>query len=773
MFKLEILELVVVGFKRLALKEDKSFTITPATIHLILGTNGSGKSSLMDLLTPLPPLTKDFTEDGFKKITLRYDDDIYTVHSSNNKHTMLKNNEVIIENAGINKMIELCYEYFKITPSIHRFMLGKANMSTMSLQHRKEFISSISNIDFDYVNNLYNIVKKKVRDNNAIIKHLNNKVLSMKEYILNDEEVDKLVEQKKEINLIVEKLYINKYIVSPSKDMRELNVRNTKRKIDNLKYGMDVLKVPADSIKDRANELNKSIEKDRLELIEVSNRLLDLSTTVDYQTAKELLEEIDLEVKQLELNRIINVDEMKFIRGDLSNILELSFELKEHNVDNINKLIDSNRAEYNKLLEEYTPLVNDNEAMASKIDTYKSSSGKLSCPDCGFHFHTDSLSSIVKSLEDDITKNNILIDKKSKELKDIKDTGSDYESIKSKCDRLKMMIVHSGIVSLSSYVDHNDILDVYHYLDKLVNDINTLPRLVELKKKRETLILTKDDNTKEEVEKLNKEYGILKQNIEAVESTLNSYNQLYNLKEDVESEVNSIKHQLSLLNYNRKNEINKEKNRVIETIIPALKQKIYNIDTTLEKFNYMSKTTQSHLDEVNKVSDEVRILEILIRELSPATGLIGESIKSFLGEYIDEVNAIINKVWSYDLEVLPYDLVEIEKGITYRFPVKTKGDDNSTDINDTSESMREIINIAFRLVSLRYMGLGKFPLMIDEFGRNMDEIHLIKSYDMLDGICDINDVQMFIISHIKTCYNRFKNAGISIVSDLNLEQIDN
>ena len=149
MNKLEILELAVVGYKRLALKDDKSFTITPGNIHLVLGTNGSGKSSLMELLTPLPPQTKDFTEDGYKKITFRYDTSVYEIYSSANKHTMIKDGISIIENAGINKMIELCYEYFKITPSIHRFMLGKVKMTSMSLQHRKDFITAISNIDFD------------------------------------------------------------------------------------------------------------------------------------------------------------------------------------------------------------------------------------------------------------------------------------------------------------------------------------------------------------------------------------------------------------------------------------------------------------------------------------------------------------------------------------------------------------------------------------------------------------------------------------------------
>ena len=110
-----------------------------------------------------------------------------------------------------------------------------------------------------------------------------------------------------------------------------------------------------------------------------------------------------------------------------------------------------------------------------------------------------------------------------------------------------------------------------------------------------------------------------------------------------------------------------------------------------------------------------------------------------------------------------------DKGITYKFPVYTRGEYNSSDISNTSESMREMINIAFRLVSLKYMGMDKFPLMIDEFGSSMDEVHLINAYDMLEEISEVNESQMFIIAHIKSCYNRFKNAGITIVSSLNMD----
>ena len=89
MDKLIITELELSGFKRLALSDTKYIKINPQTnVHLMLGTNGSGKSSIMDLLTPLPPDRSDFEEGGFKRILFKYDSDSYEMYSEDNKHSI-------------------------------------------------------------------------------------------------------------------------------------------------------------------------------------------------------------------------------------------------------------------------------------------------------------------------------------------------------------------------------------------------------------------------------------------------------------------------------------------------------------------------------------------------------------------------------------------------------------------------------------------------------------------------------------------------------------
>ena len=68
---MKIISLCLVGYRRFALNNIRTFTINPSEpIQMILGTNGSGKSSLIKELTPLPADSADYSSDGSKTIKI-------------------------------------------------------------------------------------------------------------------------------------------------------------------------------------------------------------------------------------------------------------------------------------------------------------------------------------------------------------------------------------------------------------------------------------------------------------------------------------------------------------------------------------------------------------------------------------------------------------------------------------------------------------------------------------------------------------------------------
>jgi recombinational DNA repair ATPase RecF len=66
----------------------QSFEINPQkTLQLILGKNGSGKSSVLEELSPVPGNKSDYTKGGSKTIHLRHHGALYKLHSVYNSGT--------------------------------------------------------------------------------------------------------------------------------------------------------------------------------------------------------------------------------------------------------------------------------------------------------------------------------------------------------------------------------------------------------------------------------------------------------------------------------------------------------------------------------------------------------------------------------------------------------------------------------------------------------------------------------------------------------------
>lgn len=784
MRKMRFIQLRVEGYDRLALSDSKAYTITPKNIHLILGTNGSGKSSLLELMTPLPPNRKDFLDNGFKEIIFEFDIDIYKIFSQDNKHTVYKNEQVELENAGLKTMIDYCKDVFNITPLLHKFMLGKLNITNMSLQERKEFITNISHVDYTYANKLYNSLKKKLRDEQAILKHLNNKVLTLKDYIVNEDEILNLNKNKDELTQILYSLYS---IKENTNNIELANSNDMKRLLDKTKILLD--KANNINLFTRVDELRGKLHilrNDKLKLEKekniLSDKLFEMSKMLSSNELDSKLTNIKSEIEKLTIGRLFNVDIDKYnsyrelwsnytsdIQTVVNKLVEDLFYIKDSTVDEINKNYDEYNTKYNNLVREIDRLETSLDALQAKERDYMSISKGICCSNCNTPIINDKLLSILDKDKQLRVKYGKELDNLKIELKILKENSipsTEYNLYHNTINRIREL-------NLLQYIDTNDtIFNIYNKVNTLERDIRVYPKLIELEKEKNNILELSnsilDENTFKQTEL---EYDNIKMKIDLIvleEVEVNNYIKMY---DEISNNIIDIKKYLSLANKKRKQNIKTIKNDSIDLLIKDIKTEINNLNIQIDKYNHSIREESSLQIEINKSVDDIRLLELLISELSPSTGLIADSIKSFLIKYINDVNIIINSVWSYRLDVLAYDVNDLDKGITYRFPVKTIDKDNSDDINNTSESMREIISLAFRLVSLKYLGLGLYPLMIDEFGRSMDEVHLIKSYDLLENIVEESGIQMFIIAHIKTAYTRFNNAGISIISDLNLEEL--
>ena len=149
----------------------------------------------------------------------------------------------------------------------------------------------------------------------------------------------------------------------------------------------------------------------------------------------------------------------------------------------------------------------------------------------------------------------------------------------------------------------------------------------------------------------------------------------------------------------------------------------------------------------------------MLKVLSPSDGIIAKSINSFLNIFIQEMNHIINSVWSYEMVLLPCDITE-DNDLDYKFKVKVNNDEVIEDVSKLSSSMQEIVDLAYKIVFMKYMHISDTPLILDEFGRTMDATHRDTAYNIIDRIFSTNFDQIFLVSHFESMYGRFVNADI-------------
>ena len=97
-------------------------------VHLLLGTNGSGKSSLMDELTLYPSSPQHYGAFGCKKIWFEDQGVTYcSISHLNPTHYSLldeTNNQYLAKQVNMTQMKELCRVHFKMTPKTELLQKG-------------------------------------------------------------------------------------------------------------------------------------------------------------------------------------------------------------------------------------------------------------------------------------------------------------------------------------------------------------------------------------------------------------------------------------------------------------------------------------------------------------------------------------------------------------------------------------------------------------------------------------------------------------------------
>ena len=140
---------------------------TDQPITAFIGSNGSGKSSLLRAISVFPAIRTDYSKNGFIELTIEHDGHIFELGSHFENATSpnsFKKDGVELNIGGTgDTQKDLIEEHFGLLPYINELMSGKVQICSMVKSSRKQLFSSCYPSDLSFVLEYHKRVCSNIR----------------------------------------------------------------------------------------------------------------------------------------------------------------------------------------------------------------------------------------------------------------------------------------------------------------------------------------------------------------------------------------------------------------------------------------------------------------------------------------------------------------------------------------------------------------------------------------------------------------------------------
>lgn len=786
---MKIIYIKLVGFKRFPILESTTFEHHfSSKITQISGCNGSGKTSLVNELTPLPSDKSSFDKNGYKEIHIEKDKSLYKLISDFRdgvKYSFIVDGEELNVANLVTAQRELVYEHFRITKLTHDLQVGVESFTNMSTVSRKKLFSAITHTNIDTVINGYNQLKEQLRTNELLLK-TKSIAYQTEEAKLTDSHryatiLDTISRTRTHIeDLLVTRGEISKYSSTTSDTVYD-DYMGLKAAISDLydKYYIYLVSYPKD-------DLERIKLKHTTELSLLDYQLKEIYSTIevkqDNRRNMELLKGNDLATLQTQYDETISkinshLNTLQYLTKD-SDTIEVQSAIMSLDTTMpdicssiaLNPKVNDSRLytrdrydnlmlENSTLLEKLTKLTTEELSIVKITEDYKDKTA--TCPSCSHRWpltaamqsscdHTTDLSSILEQKQDIRLK----LERIDKELSSIREYFTLYKSYSTL--RSSTLNALKGVwleIDNNEYIFNDPIkipklinscaLDVYSLLEvqSLKLSANDIGKRIELLKNTPM-----DVDLEAEIDSLVLELRVIQERRDECNATLSNillaekiYIQLEKYNVQLDKGTKTLQsHNLSKLSNNLLNIVNTE----------LTKQKVLLLEAEreLNQHDSIQYTLGQYRTDLEATKENIRVLDIVLNELSPKNGLIAKSVSSFLNLIVQHVNATIASVWEYKMVLKPID-VETDS-LDYKFKVEVEDKLTVPDVSKASRGMRESIDLAFKLVLYRLLALDHYPIIFDELAANMDSVHTNNISKLIQTLANSERFsQLFIITH--------------------------
>lgn len=778
---------------------------------LILGRNGCGKSRLMAMLNPLAPTKLDIGDGGRKRIVIQHNLVRYELISTNHKGTIkntinnLTAGTTLIDNANNSVHNALVNELFHYDKDIHDILSGQLRLTSMRTPERRYWFSQLSESDLGYALKFYQRAKERRNMLSGALKDTREQIGEIQPRVLASEE--ERVALKERIDVLQHDIGIlDKGLIRANpvpnltmdsldaldKRLDELNstIQATPIHIPTIIAGIDYRALEHELITldadyhhwlARVEDLVKRIERigsaERVDLGKLYGQIEDLTLTI------KTLTETPLEYNQLN----------GFGEHELRSALEQYREyaptlIQTLTVLNSDYALDDLSGRYAAIC---TETGEQQQAINFKLNQIALREQRLAdithvhdveCDNCHHHFKPGVKVGEGERLQAQIAQWHTAVEKDQLALAANVELGKVYlgfvDAMRKVSDVERYFsnhpvsaVIFQALAECQAYLlqPRSHIVKVQRFgaeLERQLEIAQLRTRQERLTNDAQIISATQTENVDElkalRVEADAKVHAIqlrqreLKQLLELHQATQARITRLGELGVELEQLVHSRTEMALSLIENVRVDVMREHRRELWDLLITSKQR-YEV---MEREHQNLETLEAHLVVLTA---RMSATSKVVKAMSPDAGILAKHLYQCITKVTDLMSAYINRIWGYEMKILPCDVSDGE--MDYKFPFWAN--DPSIVVGDVSmgsKGQQEVIDFVFMLAVYRALKLDAYPLFLDELGSGFDETHRPSMINFIKSLIDRGQhSSVFMVSHDAASHYQLTHSNVVIL----------
>lgn len=817
---MRITQLVLEQYKRLMLSDIQRFEYNPRNnMQLIIGSNGSGKSSVLEEMTPLPAHHSNFAKGGRKTFVAIHRGVEYRLDSSyqrgSGQHSFVRDGVELNEGGTMAVQKDLVEEHFGLTREIHELLIGLTPFTALSTAKRREWLTKLTPVDMRYAFNMYNKVRSLHRDQLGVIKHITKRMGRENQDLPDDGEVSRYRQHIKQLTDKLDELFTHRQsnaaaAFTGKQDFEEQLRKRTDRarrllaKQPTLPPEWNVTSAEglaealhrAHTEYQRRHAVLERMQEEHQQLLQQAPSRDDSLSDEDITRLRQELQHKTHDVDRLaqELQRyqgFFPLVELPLDRQPtqlLTSVFDEWQTLLQTFPENAEGYFTQDKGRvtqerHQKASGERQKLDGQLNGLLTRLARLKGCES-VQCPKCDHEFQPGVSERDIQGLEVTKAKMTAAIEQLDKQIADDKQYLDDYEDYVGYVRRFRRLVNESVMfkplwdVCVEEKVmfrqPRNYTSDAVAWYEAMqqriawqqaVQDQETLAHRLRYVEAIDKQALTQQDQRRRdlevEIDQGTQELRGYRRQVQAMEETQRQLLDYERLLQETIGELEGFFRDLAT-----QRDYLFQQAVVNET--QHTQMQLAQTQETLSKIELREGVLNDLQQQHDQASQAHKDYGILVKALAPTDGLIGRYLMGFMQNVVKMVNAVIAEIWTYPMEVLPSQVEKDE--LDYKFPLDVNnGAVTAPDISRGSASQRDIVDFAFKLLVMKFMGLEDMPLYLDEFGSTFDEQHRQNLIPFINQMLELNQIdQVFFISHYVTTHGAFNQAEVMVLDPRNV-----